>query len=155
MALICTTVTTWVTNEILVPIDTWVTQQSQNCRKLPWPINWLCSVVTFLVKVVVWIVQNIVVPIVEVICVIITWFIGAFLYLFLFWSPAASRWINRWFMTPTKIKFISKDPSLNQPGYYNYTFECNCKGGKKTIVVVAREDVEAAKLAIDECKLIC
>lgn len=32
MALICTTVTTYVTQTILDPVDTWVSQQQQQCK---------------------------------------------------------------------------------------------------------------------------
>ena len=161
MSMFCRTVTTWVTQVIYNPVNTWVTQQSTQCAKFPWPLNWLCWLVTTVILVVVWIAQNILKPITTVICIVIAGFIGIVLLPFAAAIDAACHkctalnWVNYWLIMTAQITFVSVSNSTSQPGYFDYAFTCNCKGGKKDIVVTAMNDADARKLAIAECKRIC
>ncbi len=161
MALICTTVTTWVTQTVLDRVDTLVNQQQQECKKWPWPLNWFCKVFWVLVMVTSWVARNILVPILHTTCVVITAILGGILYPFAWAIDAvcqtcnAHQWVELWWLTPTKITFVKREDSINNPGSFDYTFTCNCKNGKKEIIVTATDDVEAAKLATDECKVAC
>ncbi|MBK9632866.1 MAG: hypothetical protein IPO62_17730 [Saprospiraceae bacterium] len=161
MSLICTTVTTWVTQTVLDPVETWVSSQLQQCKNRPWPLNWLCWFVTILVKVIIWVTRYITVPILQTTCTVVTWIIGSIMLPFaaaidaLCLSCNALNWVNLWWITPTVITFVSKHESPNRPGYFDYTFTCNCKKGKKDIFVTALNDDEAKDLAIEECKKLC
>lgn len=164
MPQICTTVTSWVTQAVLTPINTWVTQQQQQCKKLKWwnPLKWLCWIVTFTVLVVVWITQYIAVPIVETICNLVTFVIGGIMLPFAAAIDAvcvncnAVHWVTTWFITRARITFIRRVASRTRPNYYDYTFVCNCSVMKKpSITVEAATDEEAAALARAECEKEC
>lgn len=164
MSLICTTVTTWITQQVLSPVDTWVNQQQQKCNQFPWwdPRGWFCWFVTVLVKLVVWVTQHILVPILETTCIVVT----AIIYLILAPFGAAIdavcsrcnavQWIKDWFLTLTKITFVKKEDSSTNPGYFDYSFICNCNPFKKpSITIQATNDEEAATLAKLECEKEC
>jgi len=161
MALICTTVTTYVTQTILDPVDTWVSQQQQQCKNRKWPLNWLCWFVTILVKVIIWVTRYIIVPIAQTTCIVVTGILGGIMWPFAVAIDAACiscnalNWVNLWWLTPTQITFVSMQESPNKPSYFDYVFTCNCKKGEKNITVTALNDDEAKDLAIEECKKLC
>jgi hypothetical protein len=53
----CEEVTEWIEEEVLKPVETWVEKTEEVCKNWPWPLNWLCKLVTTLVKVVTWVVE--------------------------------------------------------------------------------------------------
>jgi hypothetical protein len=160
MALVCITVTDWITQEILVPVDQWVNELQQQCQQLPWwdPRKWLCWFVTVLVKVVVWVTQNILVPILTVVCTFVAFVIGWIILVVASAIDAvctncnAVAWTNHWFLTRGKIVYVSSAPSATQPGFYDYTFTCNCPNGSSSNVVVTALNDDAAA---SEAKLAC
>jgi hypothetical protein len=70
MAQICIESQNWITENVSKPVDTWVTQAQTQCSSWPWPFNWLCTVVTFLIRVIVWIVEIVMRLVAVVICII-------------------------------------------------------------------------------------
>ena len=70
MAQVCIESQQWITENVSKPVDTWVSQAQTQCSSWPWPFNWLCTVVTFLIRVVVWIVEIVMRLVAVVICVI-------------------------------------------------------------------------------------
>jgi hypothetical protein len=164
MSLICTNVTTWITQQVLVPANTWVSQQQQQCAQFPWwdPRGWFCWFVTVLVLVVVWVTQNIVVPTITVVCTFITFVIGWIILVFatvidaICQTCTAVAWTNHWFLTHGKITFVSSVPSATRPGYSDYTFTCSCPNGSSSnIVVTALNDDAAASQAKLSCAKAC
>jgi hypothetical protein len=75
---VCSEVRQWIEEKIERPVDEWVSRQERRCRKLPWwnPLRWLCSLVTVVVKVVVWVVETVGKWAVTVICQVVTVVIG-------------------------------------------------------------------------------
>lgn len=161
MSLICTTVTTWVDKIVLKPVEKWVAEQQKKCKKWPWPLNWICQFVLVLVKLTIWITVNIIVPITQTTCVVITGVIGGILLPFGAAIDAVCQkcnvfnWINKWWITPTKITFVKMEKSSSVPGANDYTFKCKCKQGNKEVVVIAVSDIEAQKKAVEACKEAC
>jgi hypothetical protein len=164
MAKICTSVTTWVTKEILDPVDTWVSTQEEKCKKKKWwnPATWFCWFVTFLIKVIIWVVRNILVPSIKIICVVIFGTIGIILYPFAWAIDSLCQncnvhtWVETWWLSCTKVTFIKKEKSQNYPDSYDYTFKCNCTCFKyKEITFTAKNDDDAAIVAVAECKKKC
>ena len=161
MALICQTVTTYLTSTVLDPVDSWASQQEKKCSSKPWPKNWLCWFVTVLVEITTWVTREILSPITQVICTVVTGIIGGIMWPFS-WAVDAVRgtftaheWVELWWLTPTKVKFINKEDSKVQIGQFDYTFNCKCKNGDKEIIVTAKDDTEAAELATIKCKDVC
>jgi len=70
MAMLCTTITEWIEDEISKPIEQWEEERYEKCKKRPWwhPLRWLCWFVTRLVKVIRWIVVTVVTAVVTVVC---------------------------------------------------------------------------------------
>lgn len=162
MALICTKVTTTVTQTVITPVEKWVSQQQKQCKKRKWPLNWLCWFVTVLIKVIVWITHYIVVATVHFSCIVVTGIIGLIILPFGAAIDAvcpicnAYHWINEWFITPTVITFVKKEDSVSKPGSFDYSFICNCKNkGKVPFIITAENDDEAAKLAKEKCESLC
>ena len=103
-ALICETLTTWVEEEILEPVDTWVTEVHQECKELPWwnPLRWFCWLVFAIVKVIVWVIKTIEVAVFETICTLvlfpISWVINIIVIVIdSIFQTNISAWIVRWF----------------------------------------------------------
>ena len=164
MSLICTNVTSWITQQVLTPTNTWATQAQQQCQQLPWwnPLGWLCWIITTLILVVVWVLQNVVVPIISVVCTFVTWVIGWVVLVVATVIDAVCQkcnaviWTNHWFHTPGKITFDSSTPSTVKPGYFDYTFTCNCSDkSSHTIIITAINDNDAASQAKLECEKTC
>lgn len=159
MALICTTSKTWVQKRILDRIDNWVRQRKKACKRKKWWQRFFCWFFTILVQVISWVVRYILVPVLNTICVLVTWIIGALLLPFAVAIDAitgttnAADCVRKWFITPTKITFVSKEEDPKNPKQFRYTFTCNCNGS--TIVVLASSDTEAQSLAIRACKDRC
>lgn len=61
---VCRDVEEWVEQNITEEIR----KQEQRCKKWPWPLSWFCSLVTFIVKVIV----TVLVKIIRVVCEIVT-----------------------------------------------------------------------------------
>lgn len=160
MSLICTNVTTMITQEVTVPVNTWVAQQQQQCTQYPWwdPRGWFCWFITVSVLVVVWVVQTILVPTITVVCNFVTFVVGWTVLIFAIIIDAicqtcnAVSWTQHWFLTRGKITYVSHAQSATQPGYYDYTFTCHCSNGNNSnIVVTALDD----KDAVSKAKLLC
>ena len=164
MSLICTTITTYVTQQVTVPVNTWVSQQQQQCQQYPWwnPLGWFCWFVTIVVLGVVWVVQTIVVASTVVVCNFVTFVVGWVVMLFAIpidffcSSCTAVAWTNHWFLTQGKITFKGKSPSTSQPGAYDYEFVCHCSNGpESSIIVTAVTDDDAAAQAKLACQAGC
>lgn len=163
MSLVCVTITNWVTQTILTPVDSWASQQENKCQQYPWwdPRGWFCYVVTVWIRITVWVMKNVVLPIAETICSADTAFLGFVLLPFIVALDAACdrcnilTWWKRWFLNDPGIVFVSQTPSASGPGY-DYTFICNCNPWKKpTIIVEADNDAEAAEKAKAKCESEC
>ena len=158
-ALICETITTWVEEEILEPVDTWVTEVHQNCKELPWwnPLRWFCWLVVKLVKVVIWVIKTIEVAIFETICTVVAFLVGWIINIIAIvidsiFQTNMSAWVVHWFFPRfKKCKYISSKESITLTGGYDYIFECNCKGKKIQINVSAYTDEEAKDKAKKQC----
>ena len=165
MALVCTKITTWITQQITKPVDTWVHRQQQQCKKLHWwnPLSWFCWFITILVKVIVWVTENILIPMFTVSCTFVMWVVGFFVLLVAIFIDVvcercnAQAWVNLWFFTPAKITFVKSEPSRTQIGSFDYTFICNCgkKGGSSELVVTAATETDAKDQAIMKCTEAC
>lgn len=61
MPIQCTEVQEWVEEEVLKPVEEWVEQAEEKCKKRPWwdPLGWICWLVTTLIKVVTWVVEKV------------------------------------------------------------------------------------------------
>ena len=161
MGMICIKSSSWVVQDVLQPIDDWVQKTEQKCKKWPWPLNWICDAVTFLVKVTIWITIHITVEVNKFICTVITGLIGLILYPFaaaidsLCQKCYAMDWVKYWWLTIPRIEFVSSTPSAD-PGLTDYTFICHCrKDGDKNLVVTAKNQDEAAEMAKEECAKAC
>lgn len=159
----CTTVSSWVTQYITSPVNTWVNQMQQQCQQLPWwnPLGWLCWFVTISVQVTVWVTTNIVVQTLTITCIFVSTLIGLFLWPFgaainaVCQSCNASQWVVNVFFY-ARITLTNKVASSTNPGYFDYTFTCNCNPFKRpTITIQAMNDNEAAELAKLECAKVC
>lgn len=160
MPKICRTVITWVEEEVLEPIDQWVTQSQQVCQQYPWwdPRGWVCWLVTWLVRITVWITRRILVPISTVVCYFISFVIGGILLPFAAAiGPRAYDWVRVWFLNGAFIETGDKVKSTSQPGKYDYHFTCNCPNGSTHPIVITIEenDALALELAKAECKKKC
>lgn len=161
MALICKTVTTWITEKILDEVETWVEEQQEQCKQYPWwdPRGWFCWVETIMVKIVVKSTKEVVVPISSTVCSAMAGI------LLLVLSPLAAAidavaptWhvystIRKWLWT-WKITFNNKEPT-SIVGVYSYSFTCHCSGNEVSITITASNDDEAALKAKEECAKEC
>jgi hypothetical protein len=88
MAMVCTSITEWIEDEISKPIEQWEEEQWKKCKKRPWwhPLRWLCWLVTRLVKVIRWIVVTIFTALVTIVCHAIADILQIFLDLLLFFG---------------------------------------------------------------------
>ncbi len=52
----CDQVQRWIEEEIIQPVEQWISTQEQTCRARPWwdPQRWLCEMVMIVIKVIVW-----------------------------------------------------------------------------------------------------
>jgi len=162
MALICKTVTTWITEKILDEVEKWVEEQQEQCKQYPWwdPRGWFCWIETIMVKVVVQSTREIVVPFSKTVCSVMA---GLLLFSL---SPLAAAidsvaptWdvpsiLKRWLWTP-KITFTGKEPT-SIDGVYLYSFTCHCSGENEvSIAITASNDDEAALKAEEQCAKEC
>ena len=53
----CEETTEWIEEEVSRPVEEWVENTEEVCKNWPWPLNWVCKVVTTLVKIVTWVVE--------------------------------------------------------------------------------------------------
>ncbi|MER5918261.1 hypothetical protein ABT124_50565 [Streptomyces sp. NPDC001982] len=74
MALVCTEITEWVEEQVSKPIEEWEERQEKKCKKYHWydPRSWFCWFVTYLVKVVRWVVVTVGKWVTRINCEIIT-----------------------------------------------------------------------------------
>lgn len=163
MALICRTVTTWITETVLEDVEKWVDEQQENCHQYPWwdPRGWFCWIETITVKVIVSSSKEVVVPFSRVICNVMA------SLLFYALAPLAAAidsvtpttWhvyftLKKWLWT-SRITFEGKAPTTID-GIYLYSFTCHCSDEKELpITVTASNDDEAALKAEDECATLC
>jgi hypothetical protein len=73
----------WVEEQVERPIEQQVSQAQEQCRSWPWPLNWVCSVVTVIVTVIVWVVETVVKWVVTIVCQIVTVVVGTIVTLVL------------------------------------------------------------------------
>lgn len=73
---VCNEIGQWVEEEITKPVEKWIEKVEKVCRDLPWPLSWLCDLVTVVVKVVEWVVETVVKWVVTIVCQIVTYVIG-------------------------------------------------------------------------------
>ncbi|MFE7394440.1 hypothetical protein [Streptomyces sp. NPDC057582] len=73
MALVCTEITEWVEEQVSKPIEEWEERQEKKCKEYPWydPRGWVCWFVTYLVKVVRWVVVTVGKWVTRVVCTIV------------------------------------------------------------------------------------
>lgn len=72
MAIECVEIQEWVEEEITKPIEEWVEKSEEKCKNWPWPLNWVCKVVTTLVKVVTWVVEKVGKWVVRTVCKVVS-----------------------------------------------------------------------------------
>ena len=161
MALLCTKITKIIITKVLDPVDSWVTQQQQQCSSMPWPINWLCKSVLFLVKVTTWVTREIATPTVEFVCKVTAFPIGWTLLLIAIPVDLICQkchmwyWTNLWLFDRVVLK--KQEPSVTQPGLTDYSFACLCpdKAPSVEFVITAENEVEAKELADKQCAASC
>lgn len=161
MALICRTVTTWITEKILDEVEKWVEEQQEQCKQYPWwdPRGWFCWVETIMVKVVVQSTKEVVVPFSRTVCFVM----AGLLFYSLSWIAAAidsvTPWhlyftLKKWLWTP-RITSEGKEPT-SVDGVYLYSFTCHCSEEKEvSIAITASNDDEAALKAEEQCAKEC
>ena len=161
MAQICQTVTTWVTQSILEPVDQWVSQQQQKCEPKWWaPWSWLCWFVWVLIRVVIWVTREILVPITHVVCRTVTSVVYVILSPFIVvidvtFGPGINAWFrDMFYYVDVSIEFVDRN-GPDPKGYYLYRFTCKCKNGDKPIQITALNDQDAAAQARKACTAAC
>jgi hypothetical protein len=158
MPLICRTVITFVTQQVLEPVQQWVTQSQQQCHQYPWwdPRGWFCWIVTWVVQVIVWVVRYVVVPISTVVCYFVSFVFGGILLPFAAAiGPNAYNWVKETFLNSTRITVGKK--VKNPAGLYDYHFTCNCPNLQThpIVITIPEDDEKALALAKEECKKKC
>jgi len=79
MAKICTQINEWVEEEISKPVEVWEEQTKEECKKSwynPFGWKWVCSVVSFIVKVIRWVIVKVGKWVVRTVCKTISAIIG-------------------------------------------------------------------------------
>jgi hypothetical protein len=78
VAIECVEQQEWIEEEISKPIEEWVEQTEQKCKKRPWwhPLRWLCWLVTTLVKVTRWVIVYVGKWVVRTVCKLVGTIIG-------------------------------------------------------------------------------
>ncbi|HEY8204069.1 MAG TPA: hypothetical protein VIF81_05020 [Pyrinomonadaceae bacterium] len=73
MAIECVEQQEWIEEEISKPVDTWVEDTQKKCKKRHWydPRSWFCWLVTFFVKVIVWVVVKVGKWVVRTVCKVV------------------------------------------------------------------------------------
>ncbi|MEU3454143.1 hypothetical protein ABZ671_11130 [Micromonospora sp. NPDC006766] len=61
MALVCTEITEWIEEQVSKPVEEWEERQEKKCKNYPWydPRGWVCWFVTYVVKVIRWVVVTV------------------------------------------------------------------------------------------------
>ena len=100
MALICTEINEWIEEEISKPIEEWEERTKEKCKKSwynPFGWKWVCSLVSFLVKVIRWVIVTVGKWVVRTVCrligVIITFVVDFFAGL---WNVIAGIFTLDW-----------------------------------------------------------
>ena len=80
----CEEINEWVEEEVSKPIEEWVEQREEKCKKRKWydPRRWLCWIVTTLVKVIRWVVVTVGKWVVHIVCRIVTSALEGLLHVF-------------------------------------------------------------------------
>lgn len=78
MAIECVETQEWIEEEISKPVEEWVEQTEEKCKKRPWwhPLRWLCWLVTTVVKVIRWIVVKVGKWVVRTVCKLVSAVLG-------------------------------------------------------------------------------
>ena len=78
MALVCTEIQEWVEEQVSKPIEEWEERQEKKCKKRKWydPRGWFCWFVTYLVKVVRWVVVTVGKWVIRTVCKIVGIVVG-------------------------------------------------------------------------------
>lgn len=73
MALVCREIQEWVEEEVSKPIEEWEERQKEKCKKRKWwdPRSWFCWLVTYLVKVIRWVMVTVGKWIIRTVCQLI------------------------------------------------------------------------------------
>lgn len=168
MAYICNEVKSFMTQEICEPVEKWVENQKQECKKKKWwnPLTWICWLVTIIVKVIVWVTRYIIVEVINLVCEIVmqTIYIITFPFVwiidFLFnFNKLPPTLLDKWkeWLLCTKVEALNREFNPNT-GIFDYKFKCNCEctGANKPIVgVSSNNDKEATELAVIKCSKLC
>lgn len=73
MAIECVEVQEWIEEEVSGPVEEWVQNTEKKCKELPWwnPLGWLCWLVTFFVKVTIWVVEQVAKWVTRTVCKVV------------------------------------------------------------------------------------
>ncbi|MEU0842199.1 hypothetical protein ABZ370_22375 [Streptomyces sp. NPDC005962] len=73
MAVVCKEIKEWVEEKVSQPIEEWESRTQKKCKDYPWydPRGWVCWFVTYLVKIVRWVVVTVVKLVVRVVCKVV------------------------------------------------------------------------------------
>ncbi|MDP1837356.1 MAG: hypothetical protein Q8N31_20025 [Reyranella sp.] len=72
----CQEIGQWVEEEITRPVERWIEKVEKVCRDLPWPLSWLCDLVTVVVKIVEWVVETVLKWVVTIVCQVVAFVVG-------------------------------------------------------------------------------
>jgi hypothetical protein len=79
----CDEVREWVEEQVEQPVAQQVSQAQEQCKNWPWPLNWVCSVVTVIVTIIVWVVVTVGKWVTTIVCQVVTVVIGTIVTLVL------------------------------------------------------------------------
>ncbi|MFD5389253.1 hypothetical protein ACFWMG_30890 [Streptomyces sp. NPDC127074] len=73
MAVVCKEIKEWVEEQVSQPIEEWESRTEKKCKDYPWydPRGWFCWFVTYLVKVVRWVVVTVAKLVVRIVCKVV------------------------------------------------------------------------------------
>ena len=74
----CENTRQWIEEQVSRPVERLISQQERQCRELPWwlPFRWLCEIIVVVMRVVVWVVVTVGTWVVVVVCQVVTIVIG-------------------------------------------------------------------------------
>jgi len=164
MSRICFTVTDWVVQEVLEPVEEFAREQQRRCRELAWwnPVRWFCWFVTVLVRIIVWVVREIVVPIFRFVCTVITNILELALRPFLVAFDAiagtnTAGWTREWFGFNGNRCELQERTDFNADGTATFSFNCRCdrEADPQLVTVDADSERDAAMLAREQIQNVC
>ena len=73
---VCQEIGQWVEENVTKPVERFVSRVEEFCHDLPWPLDWFCEAVTVVVKIVEWVVETVVKWVVTIVCQVVTFIVG-------------------------------------------------------------------------------